>query len=154
MGLEWVGAHASELGIDPNKLMITGGSAGGGLAAGVALLARDRNGPKLCAQLLSYPMIDDRGSTISSKQFELEGIWVGKSNIEAWDLLLPGTRNTEDVSIYAAPARAEDLSRLPPAFIEVGAAEPLRAEGVAFATKLWECGVQAELRVWYVNPGC
>jgi acetyl esterase/lipase len=147
-GLEWVSSHVSELGIDADKLMIAGGSAGGGLAAGVALLARDRQGPKLCAQLLVYPMIDDRVSTISNKQFETEGPLVGKTNVEAWDLLLPGKRNTEDVSIYAAPSRAKDLSHLPPTFIEVGSAEPFRDEDVAYATKLWECGNQAELHVW------
>jgi len=146
--VEWMAGNAVDLGVDTDKLMIAGGSAGAGLAAGVALLARDRNGPKLYAQLLIYPMLDDRNVSTSSKQYYDEGTWTGKANIIAWDALLPGKRGTEDVSIYAAPSRAKDLSGLPQAFIDVGSCEPFRDEDVPYAAKLWECGVQCELHVW------
>ena len=147
-GLKWVGQNTSELGINPEKIMVAGHSAGGGLAAGTALLVRDRGGPKICAQCLIYPMIDDRMITASSQQYMEEGIWNGEDNIAAWDWLLNGKRGAKDVSIYAAPARATDLSGLPTAWIDVGAAELFRDENVAYASKLWACGVQAELHVW------
>jgi acetyl esterase/lipase len=148
-GLEWVGENVSSLGINPNKLMIYGPSAGGGLAAGTALLARDRRGPHLCAQLLVYPMLDDRNVTISSQQYDDEGSWSKKSNIAVWRWYL-GDDDGER-SIYAAPARATDLSGLPQTYIDVGSADVFRDENVAYATRLWEFGVQAELHVW---PGC
>ncbi|RDL30792.1 uncharacterized protein BP5553_10137 [Venustampulla echinocandica] len=146
--LKWVVENTSKLGIDPNKLMIAGHSAGGGLAAGTTLLARDRKLPvKLCAQLLCYPMLDDRRITVSSRQFDDVGTWKGNLNDLAWSCVLDGKKDREDV-IYAAPARATDLSGLPTTWIDVGAAEPFRDEDVAYATKLWECGVQTELHVW------
>lgn len=147
-GLKWLGEHTAELGINPEKIMVAGHSAGGGLAAGTALLVRDRGGPKLCAQCLIYPMLDDRMITTSSQQYMDEGTWTGKNNIVAWDWLLAGKRGAKDVSIYAAPARALDLSGLPPTWIDVGGAELFRDENVAYATKLWEAGVQTELHVW------
>ncbi|KAJ5642095.1 hypothetical protein N7490_006095 [Penicillium lividum] len=117
-GLKWTGMNARSLGINPKCLMVVGSSAGGGLAAGTALLARDRDGPELCAQVLICPMLDDRNLTISIQH------------------------------IYAAPARATDLSNLPATFIDVGTAEVFRDEAVAYASLLWKCGVQAELHVW------
>ncbi|KAE9371358.1 alpha/beta-hydrolase [Stipitochalara longipes BDJ] len=147
-GLEWVAAHTSELSIDSDRVMIAGASSGGGLAAGVALMARDRKGPKLCAQLLLYGMLDDLNDTVSTRQFWSEGTWTGRSNLEAWNLLFSGRRNTDNVTIYASPARAQDLSGLPPAFIDVGSAEVFRDENVVYVSKLWECGVQAELHIW------
>ena len=147
-GLQWVSEHATELGISSKKIVISGLSAGGGLAAGTALMARDREGPNLLGQCLIYPMLDDRMSTVSSHQYMDEGIYDGNSNITAWDCLLPGRRGTEDVSIYAAPSRATDLSSLPPTWIDVGAAEVFRDESVAYATKLWEFSIQTELHVW------
>lgn len=146
--LVWVGDHLSELGIDPARLMIGGSSAGGGLAAGVALYARDHGGPALCAQLLQCPMLDDRLETLSSRQYVDEGTLSRESCETGWDALLGTRRGGEGVSIYAAPGRATDLSGLPPAFIEVGSAETLRDENVAYASLLWASGVQAELHVW------
>jgi acetyl esterase/lipase len=128
--------------------MIAGTSGGGGVCAGTALLARDRGGPPLCGQCLIYPMIDDRNTTVSAKQFMKEGIWTGENNAIAWDWILAGRRGSKDVSIYAAPARATDLSGLPPTSIDCGSAEVFRDENVAYASKLWEDGVQAELHVW------
>ena len=146
--LLWTAEHAEELGIDLSRLMIGGGSAGGGLAAGTALLARDRKGPELIGQLLIYPMLDDRDESVSTRQIDGIGVWDRGSNVTGWTALLGDRKGTDDVSIYAAPARATDLSGLPPAFIDCGSAEVFRDEDVAYATKLWEAGVQAELHVW------
>jgi acetyl esterase/lipase len=93
-------------------------------------------------------MIDDRNTTVSAKQFMKEAIWTGDNNAIAWDWVLAGRRGSKDVSIYAAPARATDLSGLPPTSIDCGSAEVFRDENVAYASKLWEDGVQAELHVW------
>ncbi|GAB3597697.1 alpha/beta hydrolase [Microbacterium tumbae] len=147
-GLLWTAEHAEELGIDPARLLIGGGSAGGGLAAGTTLLARDRKGPALIGQLLIYPMLDDRDETVSTRQIDGVGVWDRGSNLTGWGALLGERRGTEDVSIYAAPARAADLAGLPPAFIDCGSAEVFRDEDVAYATALWAAGVQAELHVW------
>lgn len=147
-GLVWTVEHATELGIDPDRILIEGASAGGGLSAGTALLARDRQGPPLIGQVLLCPMLDDRDTTTSTEQYDDAGSWVRESNLMGWRALLGERRGTADVSIYAAPARATDLSGLPPAFIEVGSAEVFRDEDVAYATNLWASGVQAELLVW------
>lgn len=146
-GLKWLAENFEELRIDPKRLLISGGSAGGGLAAGVVLLARDRGGPSICAQHLMYPMIDDRNETLSSRQF-IEGSWTRDTNIMAWGCYLGNKAGGNEVSIYAAPARATDLSRLPPAFVEVGSAEVFRDEVVSYASRLWASGVQTELHVW------
>ncbi len=146
-GLLWTAEHADELGIDPTRIMIAGASAGGGLAAGVALLARDRQGPSLIGQLLICPMIDDRDETAATLQYD-EGTWTRDHNRIGWTALLGERRGGEGVSIYAAPARATDLSGLPPAYIDCGSAEVFRDEDVAYATALWRDGVQAELHVW------
>ncbi|KAL4802841.1 Alpha/Beta hydrolase protein [Aspergillus unguis] len=147
-GLKWTSMNAKSLGINPDCLMIAGSSAGGGLAAGTALLARDRGGPLLYAQVLICPMLDDRNVTVSSQQYVDEGTWSRDSNQTGWKCLLGERCGQENVSIYAAPSRATDLSKLPPAFIDVGTAEVFRDEAVAYATLLWKSGVQAELHVW------
>lgn len=147
-GLEWTAANAVELGIDLDRLIIAGASAGGGLAAGVALIARDRGGPALAAQLLMCPMLDDRDATVSTRQIDGVGIWDRGSNVLGWTSLLGERRGTADVSIYAAPARATDLSNLPPAYIDCGSAEVFRDEDVAYASGIWAAGGQAELHVW------
>jgi acetyl esterase/lipase len=147
-GLRWVDDHLKDLGIDPARLVIAGGSAGGGLAAGTALLARDRGGPALRGQLLVCPMLDDRAVTPSSTELVGEGMWDSVSNATGWAALLGDAAGGEDVSPYAAPARADDLSGLPPAFVEVGAVETFRDEAVVYASRLWQAGGQAELHVW------
>ncbi len=147
-GLVWTAEHAEELGIDPDRLIVAGASAGGGLAAGTALLARDEGGPALAGQVLIYPMLDDRDQTVSTVQIDGVGVWDRNSNITGWSALLGDRRGTDDVSVYAAPARATDLSGVPPAFIDCGSAEVFRDEDVAYATALWHAGVQAELHVW------
>ncbi|MEV6981347.1 alpha/beta hydrolase [Sphaerisporangium sp. NPDC051017] len=147
-GLLWTAAHARELGADPERILVAGISAGGGLAAGVALLARDRGGPRLIGQLLICPMLDDRNETLSSHQYDGIGIWDRGSNETGWTALLGDRRGTDKVSIYAAPARATDLSGLPPAFIDVGSAEVFRDEDVAYAMGIWAAGGVADLHVW------
>ncbi|WAZ26717.1 alpha/beta hydrolase [Streptomyces cinnabarinus] len=147
-GFIWTAAHAADLGIDPERILLAGTSAGGGLAAGVALLARDRQGPKALAQMLMSPMIDDRDQTVSTLQYTGTGSWSRESNTTGWTALLGDRRATDTVSPYASPARAADLSGLPPAFIDVGSAEVFRDEDVAYASRLWAAGVQVELHVW------
>lgn len=147
-GLVWVAAHADELGIDPARIVIAGQSAGGGLAVGTALLARDRQGPDLMAQILVSPMLDDRDDTVSTRQIDGVGVADRQMNRFAWDAYLGPRRATPDVSGYAAPARAADLSALPRTYIDCGSAEVFRDEDVAFASRLWAAGVDAELHVW------
>lgn len=147
-GLVWVAAHADELGIDPARIVIAGQSAGGGLAVGTALLARDRQGPDLMAQILVSPMLDDRDDTVSTQQIDGVGVADRQMNRFAWDAYLGPRRATADVSEYAAPARAADLSALPRTYIDCGSAEVFRDEDVAFASRLWAAGVDAELHVW------
>ncbi|WP_406504507.1 alpha/beta hydrolase [Streptomyces sp. NBC_00212] len=147
-GFVWAAAHASGLGIDPDRVIVGGKSAGGGLAAALALLTRDRSGPAPIGQLLLSPMLDDRDNTCSSHQMAGVDTWDRTSNSTAWRALLGNRYGAEDVSPYAAPARATDLSGLPPAYIEVGSAETFRDEDVAYANALWQAGGQAELHVW------
>lgn len=147
-GLVWMAEHADELRFDANRLIIAGGSAGGGLAAGVSLMARDKGGPALAGQVLIYPMLDDRNETVSSRQIDGIGVWDRGSNDTGWDALLGDRRKTAEVSIYAAPSRATDLSGLPPAYIDCASAEVFRDEDVAYASLIWACGGVAELHVW------
>lgn len=148
LALEWIARNAQDIGIRSDRLLVCGASAGGGLAAGVALAARDRGGPRLCGQVLDYPMLDDRGVTPSTHQFDGIGVWDRVSNETGWSAMLGEARGGPDVSIYVAPARATDLSRLPPAFIDVGSAEIFRDEAIDFATGMWRSGSDAELHVW------
>ncbi|MDQ8706943.1 alpha/beta hydrolase [Streptomyces sp. LHD-70] len=147
-GLVWLAEHAAELGIDPERLVLSGNSAGGALAAGLALLARDRRGPRPVGQLLQFPMLDDRCATDSVARLAHVGLWDGASNRAGWTALLGARRGTSDVSCYAAPARAADVSGLPAAFIEVGSVEALRDEALAYAARIWQAGGEAELHVW------
>ncbi|MEU0671965.1 alpha/beta hydrolase [Streptomyces sp. NPDC006172] len=147
-GLLWTAEHAKEIGGDPDRIILAGGSAGGGLTAAVALLARDRKGPRAIGQVLMCPMLDDRNDTPSAHQMAGLGVWDRTSNETGWGALLGEARGTADVSPYAAPARADDLSGLPPAFIDVGSAETFRDEDVAYASRIWQAGGSAELHVW------
>ncbi len=147
-GLVWMHANAPQLGIDPAQILIAGASAGGGLSAGTALLARDRKGPALVGQVLMCPMLDDRDESASTEQITENSTWTRDSNRYGWSSLLGERKGGENVSIYAAPARAEDLSGLPPTYIDCGSAEVFRDEDVAYASKLWEAGIDAELHVW------
>ena len=147
-GLVWTAGHAAELGIDPERIVIFGGSAGGGLTAALALMARDLGGPPLLGQMPLCPMLDDRNDTVSAQQMAGRGVWDRQANEIGWTALLGEERGGPDVSPYAAPARALDLSGLPPAYIDVGSAETFRDEAVAYASRIWQSGGQAELHVW------
>ncbi|MFD8595571.1 alpha/beta hydrolase fold domain-containing protein [Kitasatospora sp. NPDC059646] len=146
--LRWTVAHAGALGVDPARVVLAGKSAGGGLAAALALLLRDQGGPPTIGQLLLSPMLDDRGGTASARQQAGRDTWDATSNATAWQAALGHRYGTPDLPPYAAPARATDLAGLPPAYLEVGSAETFRDEVVAYANALWQSGGNAELHVW------
>jgi acetyl esterase len=143
--LVWVHDHAAELGIDTARIALNGGSAGGGLAAGLALLARDRGGPNLCFQYLGIPELDDRLDTPSMRRFHDTPMWARPAAEKSWEWYLGDAHDTDDVSPYAAPARAVDVAGLPPAYISTMEYDPLRDEGIFYALKLLEAGVSVEL---------
>ena len=145
----WVAEHAPELGGAAERIAIMGDSAGGGMAAGVALMARDRGGPALSRQILIYPMLDDR-TTESDPVLEPFLTWGYDDNATGWACLLGEHFGTDAVSPYAAPARAEDLAGLPPAYIEVGQLDAFRDEDIAYAQRLCGAAVDVEL---IVRPG-
>ncbi|MEV8598779.1 alpha/beta hydrolase [Streptomyces griseoviridis] len=147
-GLLWVADHAGELGIDPARIIVAGASAGGGLAAGVTLLARDLGSPAIAAQMLICPMLDHRDTTTSSRQYSgVPGVWTGEMNAFGWASVL-GDLTDAEVPEYVSPALAEDLSGLPTAYIDTGSAEVFRDEDTDYATRIWAAGGQAELHVW------
>lgn len=147
-GLDWVYRNAEGLGIDTRRLVLLGGSAGSALAAATALLARDRNGPTISHQLLGCPMLDDRPRGRSLYATDLHSSNFRKMLETSWAALLGNAAGGPDVSQYAAPARAEDLTGLPPTYIDVGSSEVLMSEAVEFATRLSYAGVPVELHVW------
>ena len=145
--LGWLTEHATELGVDPARIAVMGDSAGGGLAAGVSLLARDRGGPAIAAQLLIYPMLDDRTPAPDSALAPLL-TWSHEDNRTGWGALLPGDG---EVPAYAAPARESDVSGLPPTYVDVGDLDLFHTEAIGYATLLKAFGVPTEL---HVLPGC
>jgi acetyl esterase/lipase len=146
--LVWVAENAAELGVDPDRIGVGGESAGGGLSAGVALLARDRGGPRLCLQFLGIPELDDRLETESTRTIEAPITTIANGEI-SWDSYLgTGVRGTDQVSPYAAPARATDLAGLPPALVTAYEFDALRDEGIAYAQRLMSAGVSTELQVY------
>lgn len=148
-GLVWTAEHADELGIDPRSIAIHGVSAGGGLCAALALLARDRQGPHIAFQFLGVPELDDRLATASMTVFTDTPLWSRPKAVASWDCYLgAGRAGSDEVSIYAAPARATDLSGLPPAYISVMQFDPLRDEGIAYAQALLAAGVTVELHLF------
>ncbi len=147
-GLRWLFDSAESLGLDPERIAIGGGSAGGGLAAGLGLLARDRGQLRPCFQMLRYPMIDDRNETASSHAITDLRVWNRAANLIGWDAYLAGGAGSPDVSIYAAPARATDLAGLAPTIITVGDLDMFVDEDIAFAQALLAAGVPTELHVY------
>jgi acetyl esterase/lipase len=146
-GLRWTFEHADDLGIDARRIGVTGVSAGGGLAAALALLARDRGEVRIAFQLLDSPMLDDRQMTPSSQQDALP-VWSRGSNTFGWRSYLGELYGRDDVPSTAAPARATDLAGLPPAFVAVGAVDGFRDEDVDYALRLNQSGVPTELHVY------
>lgn len=147
-GLEWLMGAAGTLGLNPQRIAIGGGSAGGGLAASVALLARDRGRLRPCFQLLRYPMIDDRNTTQSSQAVTDLRVWNRSANLTGWGAYLGDAAGTDDVSLYAAVARATDLSGLPPAIVTVGELDMFLDEDIEYAQRLIAAGVSTELHVY------
>jgi acetyl esterase/lipase len=129
-------------------LIVAGSSAGAGLAAAVTLMARDRGGPVLAGQLLMCPMLDDRMHTPSSYELDGDGVWDRRSNHTAWTSYLGDARGDTGVPAYAAPARAQDLAGLPPAYLDVGSAELFRDETITYAARLARAGVLTEMHLW------
>ena len=147
-GLAWTAKHAEDLSVDPSRIMLAGWSAGGGLAAGTALLARDRGFPELTHQILMSPMLDDRFETVSSRMLDGEGTWDRNDNLLGWSALLGERRGGPDVSPYAAPARAGNLSALPKTYIDVGSVESFRDEAIIYAQRLSEAGIGVDFHLW------
>lgn len=149
-GLAWVHANAATLGVDPARIGVSGASAGAGLAAGLALLARDRGEVPLAFQALIYPMLDDRMDH-PSHHWEVP-IWNPGSNVFGWKAYLADRYGTDDVPIYAAPARATELAGLPPTYLLVGTLDAFLDEDVDYALRLNHAGVPAELHVYPGAP--
>ena len=141
--LLWVATHAADLGGDARRIAVGGSSAGGALAAVVALMARDRGGPALSFQMLTYPVIDDRMTSASMRAGSATPLFRNVDAAAMWRHYLGDDRG--DVSAYAAPGRAEDLSGLPPAFVLVAEHDPMRDEGIDYAERLLHAGVPTEL---------
>ncbi|NRN65579.1 Heroin esterase [Kibdelosporangium sp. 4NS15] len=145
--LVWTANKASELGIDPARIGVAGESAGGGLTAGTVLLARDRGGPAVSFQYLGIPELDDRLETESMRTYVDTPLWNYPKAVFSWDSYLgEGKRGGADVSPYAAPLRATDLSGLPPTVVTVMQFDPLRDEGMEYARRLLHAGVPTDLR--------
>jgi acetyl esterase/lipase len=145
----WLNENAAVLGVSPDRVAVMGDSAGGGLAAGTALLSRDRNGPHLARQILIYPMLDDR-TTVPDPALRGLTSWSYADNATGWGALLGPAVGGPDVSPYCAPARAVEVSGLPPAYIDVGELDIFCAESVEYAGRLNAAAVSVEL---HVRPG-
>ncbi len=150
--LAWIHDNAATLGVDAARVAVGGDSAGGGLAASLALLARDRGKYPVCFQLLIYPMLDDRTAVSTTVNPNVgEFVWNNVSNLFAWGAYLGQAPGSDGVSPYAAAARATDLSGLPPAYIGVGALDLFMQEDIDYAQRLMAAGVPTELHIF---PGC
>lgn len=151
--LRWLHRSAASLGVDPSRIVVAGGSAGGGLAAGACLMARDLGEVAPRAQVLMYPMIDDRGANPSHHDAIDRRVWHRDANEFGWRAYLGALSGRDDVPIYAAPARAavEELRGLPPTVIDVGELDAFRDENIAYAQRLMHAGIACEL---LVSPGC
>ncbi len=144
--LEWTAEQAGALGLDPDRLAVLGASAGGGLSAAVALLARDRGGPPLCFQFLGIPELDHRLETPSMRAYVDSPLWNRPAAVRSWQYYLG--EGGGEVSPYASPALAGDLSGLPPAYVSVAQYDPLRDEGIEYARRLAQADVPVELHLF------
>ena len=151
--LAWIHANAGQLGVDTSKIAVAGESAGGGLAAALALLVRDRKEYSLCFQYLIFPMLDDR-TTIRADLSPMFGefVWDRAKNRFGWEALLGEAPGGDGISPYAAAARADDLSGLPPTFMSTGAMDLFTEENLEYARRLMSKGVPVELHVYPGAP--
>jgi acetyl esterase/lipase len=146
--LKWLAKNADELGADPERIAIGGGSAGGGLAAGLALMSRDLGEVDVMFQFLIYPMIDDRNTIPASNTLPDTIFWTRESNRIGWRAYLGCEPGGDSISCYAAASRATDLTGLPPAYIAVGEIDLFAQEDIEYARRLIEAGVCTELHVY------
>ena len=147
--LQWLFTHTNELGIDPQRIAVGGSSAGGGLAAALALMTRDRGEFALAFQLLITPMLDDRTCVLAEPHpYTGEFIWTPEANRFGWTCLLGQEPGVPGVSPYAAAARAEHLEGLPATFLNVGALDLFLEEILEYARRLTRAGVPTELHVY------
>jgi len=153
----WTRHYLATSGYGSVPLVLSGVSAGGTLAAALALTFRDRGDISVSGLMLQAPMLDHRNMSVSSRQFSGTGQWDRESNTTGWDAYLAGTSTgtgtgtgtgARELTAYMSPALATDLTGMPPTFIDVGSAEVFRDEDVAFASALWAAGVDAQLAVW------
>jgi acetyl esterase/lipase len=145
--LNWLYEHAAELGVDPDRIGVMGDSAGGGMAAAVSILARERGGPQIARQILVTPMLDDRTTPdphLAPFTYNYGDLVTG------WQAFLGDAVGSSDVPPAAAPARLEEATGLPAAYIEVGQLDLFRDEDTAYATKLSRAGVPVE---FHLHPG-
>jgi acetyl esterase/lipase len=147
--LAWLHSQSASLGIDPERIAVMGDSAGGGLAAGTALLGRER-GISIVRQILVYPMLDDRNITPDPNLADF-AVWTYDNNFTGWHALLGDGVAGPEIPPYAAPARATDLAGLADAYIEVGELDIFRDESIDYARRLMDTGISAEL---HVHQGC
>lgn len=145
-GLLWLAQHAHRLGVDWARIAVMGDSGGGGIAAGLAVLARDRGEVALAQQILVYPMLDDR-NVDPDPQLEPTAMWTYDDNVTAWDAVLGADRGSDAVSPHIAAARLGDATGLPPAYLEVGELDIFRDECLAYAQKLLDAGVSTEFHL-------
>jgi acetyl esterase/lipase len=146
VALRWLSDHGAELGVEPGRIAVMGDSAGGGIAAGLALLARDRGGPAIAQQILVYPMLDDRTTVPDPELVPFAG-WTYEDNLTGWSALLGEAVGGPDVSPYVAPARLSDAADLPPVYIDVGELDIFRNESIEFARRTTLAGVSTEIHV-------
>lgn len=146
--LQWLGEYAGDIGIDPDRIALGGSSAGGGLAAALALRARDEGGVRPCFQVLIYPALDDRNVLQVSDSVEENLFWSRENALIGWSAYLAGRQASDDVPAYAAAFRARDLAGLPDAFIAVGTADMFLDESIAYAERLSAAGVGVSLEVY------
>lgn len=147
VALEWLASQAEQFGIDASRIGVMGESAGGGLAAGLTLLARDRQlHPPIARQILGYPMLDDRNTENISEN--VVTLWNAEDNITGWTAYLGSKVGTDDVPIYAAPARIADASNLPPLYMDIGQLDIFVKENLAYAGKFVDAKIETEFHIY------
>ena len=144
--LVWLDKNGSSIGADPSRIAITGMSAGGGITAALALMTRDRKGPRPVLQVPLYAMLDCRADSVSQKAVTSHKVWCYDYSKIGWEAYLDG-----EADGYISPALAEDLSGLPPVFSYIGTVDPLLDENIEYWTRIIRAGVPVE---YHIFPGC